>query len=100
MIVRTKQDAGRVLADTPHDKCFLCHDGCVAQNLHQLADCLSHISTDSFRHHANDSRNDFANWVRDVFGDDKLAKDLAKAGDRKEAAEIVRNRIAWLKKKL
>jgi hypothetical protein len=38
--------------------------------------------------------------VRDVFGDDKLAKDLAKAGDRKEAAEIVRNRIAWLKKKL
>ena len=100
MIVRTKQDAARVLADACGDKCFFCNDGCVAQNLYQLADCLSHISAESFHHHASETNNDFANWVRDVFGDDKLAKDLAKAGDQKEAAEVVRNRITWLKKKL
>ena len=99
MAVRTKQDAAGVLADAPDDKRFFCHDGCVSQNLYQLADCLSHISADSFRHHVNDTRNDFANWVRDVLGDDKLAKDLAKAGNHKEAAELVRSRIAWLKNK-
>ena len=100
MAVRTKQDADMVLADAPDDKRFFCHDGCAPRNLYQLADCLSHISADSFRHHVNETRNDFANWVRDVFGDDKLEKDLAKAGGLKEAAEIVRSRIAWLKNKV
>lgn len=100
MAVRTKEDVARVLGDAFYDKRFFCHDGCVAQNLQQLADCLSHINEDIFYHHANEAKNDFASWVRDVFGDDKLARDLSRAADHKEAAKLVKERVAWLQKKL
>jgi hypothetical protein len=100
MSVRTKKDAARVLADTSDDKSFFCHDGCVVRNLHQLAECLAHIRDNSFQHHVTPVKNDFSNWVRDVFGDDKLASELTRITDHLEAAKTVRNRIAWLQKKL
>lgn len=100
MAVRTKQDAARVLSDTSEDKRFFCSDGCVSGNLYQLAECLDHMSEDSYRNHATPEKNDFANWVRDVFGDDKLANDLNLCANSAEAAKAVRGRIAWLQKKL
>lgn len=100
MTVKTKKDAARVLADASGDKSFFSHDGCVASNLDQLAECLSHISDDSFKHHVTPLKNDFSNWVRDVFGDDKLANELAQITDRLEAVKAIRARIAWLQKKL
>ncbi|MBM3120159.1 MAG: hypothetical protein FJ006_11565 [Chloroflexi bacterium] len=100
MTVRTKQDAARVLADTSGDRCFFCQDGCISKNLYQLVECLDHISEDSFRHHVTEVKNDFSNWVRDVFGDDKLANNLSRCTDSTEAAKVLRDRIAWLQKKL
>ena len=100
MTVRTKQDAAKVLADAMDDKRFFCHDGCVAKNLYQLADCLSRITEESFTHHANEAKNDFANWIRDVLGDSKLASDLARVSDQVEAAGVVKERISWLQKKM
>jgi len=100
MVVRTKQDAARVLSDTSGDKCFFCHDGCVVKNLHQLSECLDHIREDSYRHHVTQQKNDFSNWVRDVLGDDKLANDLARCTNHAEAVKAVRDRIAWLQKKI
>ena len=100
MAVRTKQDAAKVLADVVDDKRFFCHDGCVAKNLYQLAECLSHINQESFSHHVNEAKNDFANWTRDVFGDIKLASDLTRSADHAEAARVVQERIAWLEKKI
>ena len=100
MTVRTKQDAAKVLADAMDDKRFFCHDGCVAKNLHQLADCLSRIPEETFTHHVNEAKNDFSNWTRDVLGDGKLASDLTRAADRAEAARVVKERMAWLEKKM
>lgn len=100
MTVRTKQDAARVLGDTSGDKCFFCRDGCVSKNLQQLAECLDRISEDSYHHHVTPIKNDFSNWVRDVFGDDKLANDLSRCANSAEAAKTVRDRITWLQKKL
>jgi len=100
MTVRTKQDAARVLSDTSEDKSFFCHDGCVSRNLHQLADCLAHMTDDSYSHHVTSVKNDLSNWVRDVLGDDKLANDLAGCTNQTEAVKTVRDRIAWLQKKL
>ena len=100
MAVRTKQDAARVLSDTGGDKSFFCHDGCVARNLHQLVECLGHMNDDSYNHHVTAVKNDFSTWIRDVFGDDKLANDLASCADRAEAVKAVTDRIAWLQKKV
>ena len=99
MVVRTKQDAARVLSDTSSDRCFFCHDGCLSRNLQQLAECLDQMSDDSYNHHVTPVKNDFSTWIRDVFGDDKLANDLARCTNRPEAAKAIRDRIAWLQKK-
>jgi hypothetical protein len=100
MAVRTKQDAARVLSDTGGDKAFFCHDGCVARNLQQLVECLGHMSEDSYNHHVTAVKNDFSTWIRDVFGDDKLANDLTEIDSSAEAAKVIKDRIAWLQKKV
>jgi hypothetical protein len=100
MAVRTKQDAARALSDTGGDKSFFCHDGCVSKNLHQLAECLSHMTENSYNHHVTALKNDFSTWIRNVFGDDKLANDLTRCANPAEAAKAVRDRIVWLQKKL
>jgi hypothetical protein len=100
MAVRTRADAARVLSDTGGDKRFFCHDGCIAQNLQQLVDCLVNMTDDSYRHHVTPLKNDFSNWIRDVFGDDKLANDLTISDNSAEAAKVLQARIAWLQKKL
>lgn len=100
MAVRAKQDAARVLTDVIGEKRFFCHDGCIIKNLPELANCLNHMTEDSFRHHVTSWKNDFSNWVRDVLGDDRLAKDLAKSPNHLEAAKIATDRVTWLQKKL
>jgi len=100
MVIRTKQDAARVLGDVAGDKRFFCQDGCVSNSLTELVSCLNHMTEETFSHHATSWKNDFSNWVRDVFGDEKLANDLNKVSNPAEAAKIVRERIVWLQKKL
>jgi len=89
-----------VLSEASGDKRFFCHDGCVASNLQQLVDCLSHMPEESFKHHVTPLKNDFRNWIRDVFGDDKLANYVSAIDNSAEAAKIIASRIAWLRKKL
>ena len=100
MTVRTKQDAARILSDISGDKRFFCRDGCVISNLHQLAECLTHINDHSFGHHVTTEKNDFSNWVHNVLGDKKLARDISRTANRLEAAEVIRARISWLQEKL
>jgi|GEM_PF-5718541 len=40
------------------------------------------------------------NWVRDVIGDDKLARDLARARSREQAGRAVVQRLSLLRSKL
>jgi len=99
MAVRTSEDAARVLSDAGGAKRFFCHDGCISENLQQLADCLSNMSDDSYRHHVTPLKNDFSNWIRDVFGDDKLANYFTGSSNGTEASKVIKARIAWLQKK-
>jgi len=90
--------AGR-LADVPQDKQFWCVHGRMLKNLAELEAALKEMSNDTFRYHSNETKSDFSNWVRDVIGDEKLARDLKKSANRLEAAKDVANRIAWLRSK-
>ena len=96
MPIRNKEDALRVLRHVSDEKRFYCHDGKILNNLYELKNALENISHACYIHHVTEEKNDFARWVRDVLGDDKLANDLAKASTQKEAAIIVKDRIAWL----
>jgi hypothetical protein len=95
-----KRDAERLLANVPEGQVFWCCDGRVMRNVRELGDALSVMSDESYACHANPEKNDFRNWVRDVIGDQKLARDLVKSASRTQAAEMVANRLAFLNTKL
>ena len=96
MTIRNKEDARRVLRSVADVKRFYCHDGEILNNIYDLKAALGKMHSSAYHHHVSEEKNDFARWVRDVLGDDKLAGDLVKCEAQKEASRIVADRIAWL----
>ncbi|MBN1375488.1 MAG: hypothetical protein JXA01_04975 [Dehalococcoidia bacterium] len=96
MPIRNKDDAQRVLRHVSDEKRFYCHDGNIVNNVYELKNALEKMNHACFTHHVTDEKNDFARWIREVLGDDKMANDLSKAPSQKEAAAVVKGRIAWL----
>lgn len=93
-------DAKKLLSDAPSDKLFWSHDGQVFKNLKELERGLANMSDETFRYHVSEQKNDFGNWVRDVIGDQTLARALVKARTRLRATKVVANRVAYLQRRL
>lgn len=74
----------RKIGEAPKDKRFVLKDGRVLKDMVELAHALDHMSDDVFSHHVNASKNDFRNWVRDVFSQKELAAELEKAKTRND----------------
>ena len=87
------------LANVPDDKLFWCRDGKVISNTSELELALRGMDVETFRFHCNETKCDFANWVQDVIGDEKLARDLRKSDAPVVAAEKVKNRIIFLEER-
>jgi len=85
------------LKDVPEGKRFLCHDGRQLKNLLDLAAALRDMTDETFRAHVDQSKNDFANWVRDVVSDEGLSKALRETNNRDELSERLASRISQLK---
>jgi hypothetical protein len=96
MTIRNKEDAQRVLRSVADVKRFHCHDGEILNNIYELKAALGKMHKPAYHHHVTEEKNDFARWAREVLGDDKLAGDLAKCEEQKEALRIVAERITWL----
>jgi hypothetical protein len=97
MATITKAAAKERLSDVSEEKRFWCRDGRFLKNLEELETALGQMTADTFSYHSNESKTDFSNWVRDVIGDDKLARDLLKSTTQAQAAKNVAARINWLK---
>ncbi len=82
------------------NQCFYASDGKCIASLKGLSDALENMHDNTYFHHANDSRNDFANWVHDVLQDTELAAKLKEAKDRKSAQIAVLKRIIGLMKEI
>lgn len=55
---------------------FYLHNGMDVKSLHELLNVLKTIDKATFEWHVNPGKNDFANWVRHVFGNKSLADDI------------------------
>ena len=95
----TKTRAGQYLAKVPKENAFWCHDGTVLRDMQELKDALSMMSDETFKYHSNEMKRDFSNWVRDIVGDTKLARDLERSGDRQQALKAVEDRCSILASK-
>lgn len=73
-ITKTKN---KILQDAPETQYFLFCDGQPVKNVTQLAEKLEHIQEEVFNHHVTENRNDFVNWIKDVFEEIELAEEIA-----------------------
>ena len=58
---------------------FMLIDGSVIKSLRELGDAIEEMSEDTFYHHVSEMKNDFHNWVKDVFKEMELAEKLLEA---------------------
>lgn len=83
-----------------HSKTFALHGGKSFSDLKQFAKELQKMDTKSFKHHVNDTKNDFANWVKHSLGHEKLAEKLQKRVDKVETElEVLRHMVFEEQKK-
>jgi len=65
-----------------------------------LKDALDLMNDETYTYHASREKNDFSNWIKDIIGDEKLARDLSRASDRRQAFDCVKTREDFLLSKL
>lgn len=71
---------------------FIVVDGSALKSLRELAEALDTMSDDAFYYHVTKEKNDFANWVRDVFNEAGLAEKLVNAQTReKHEIEVLKH---------
>jgi hypothetical protein len=77
---------------------FYCADGSVLTTMQELERKLLTIDGHSHGHHVNQEKNDFSNWIRDVFGDHQLALEVRQAKTPAEAAATIKKHMAEAEK--
>ncbi len=83
----------KILGEAPEEHHFIVADGRRVKNILELADALETMSEEIFRHHANEFKNDFSNWIKDVFYDHSLAEDIGRAKNRLESQIVILRRM-------
>jgi hypothetical protein len=95
------EEARQLLAIVVPDwKAFWVNQGPIVRSLKELRIVIPRLSPESFQHHVNATRNDFASWTRDVIGDVELAKELEKAKTIAETIDVLDKRLVELDKYL
>jgi hypothetical protein len=95
-VVKEKSQEKRFLARVPEEFVFWNNDGSIFRDMKDLNEGLARMSDQTYSYHANAEKKDFANWVRNIIGDENLAKDLETAANREQAAERVEERYTFL----
>ncbi len=88
------QQKKSVKKSAPDHEVFVLVNGHRVKNVKQLADKLEKIEDYVFNHHVTEDRNDFAVWLRDVFNEIDLAKEVAGAEDKKHVQLVLYKHIS------
>ncbi len=65
------------------------------KNLNELATILKKVDTDTFSQYVNESKNDFYNWVRDVYQQKEFAAELVDCNTKESVLACVQK---WINK--
>lgn len=88
-VKKKKTEKKDILKDANSDNYFFVNDGTVLKNVLDLSKQIDKMDDDVFRHHVNETKNDFAIWIKDIFKEEKLAKELLKTTDKDKTQIIV-----------
>jgi len=81
------------LKDVHPDHVFKLKNGAAIKNLYELANELASMDEEVFRHHVNEEKNDFHNWVLHIIRDEHLANVFSEVRDRRLMLAAVEKRI-------
>lgn len=62
--------------DIPPEKYFYVKNGMIIKSLQELPDALRSMDPETFVYHVNEEKNDFYNWIKDVFELSCLARKI------------------------
>ncbi len=90
----------RILIDP--DSYFWLRSGQPLKSIQELALHLPLLSEEDFTHHVREGKNDFANWVRELFAEHELAAALAQCRTKTEMQSTLYSHImrSWLEESL
>ena len=77
---------------------FIFHNGSRVRNIQELYCLLQNIPAEVFCHHVTNEKNDFAQWIRDIQKDYKLANSLDQSKDKETCIRSIRERIYEIEK--
>ena len=83
----------KILGEAPEEHHFVVADGKKLKNIIDLADALETMTEEVFSFHANEYKNDFSSWVKDIFNEHALAEDLKKAKNKLESQIVILKRL-------
>jgi len=79
------KDAPKKRAGISPQQYFHLRDGTAIKSIEELALRLDNISDEDFTFHVNEEKNDFSNWIKDVFDQAELADCLCQVKGKKES---------------
>ena len=71
------------------DKAFFVINGKALHSIKELEDALAGMPPEIFYYHVTNEKNDFANWIRDIFDEKKLAHEMRRATTPEEMRDII-----------
>src|SRR5512142_321283 len=80
--------------EIPQEKYFILANGKPIKNVAELASILDQLEDHVFSHHVTPDRNDFHNWIKDVFEDIELARKVSGVKDKKHMQLVIYRHIA------
>ena len=80
--------------EVPGEKYFILANGQPVKNVAELASLLDQLEDRVFHHHVTPDRNDFHNWVKDVFEDVELARKMLNISDKKHLQLVIYKHMA------
>ncbi len=79
--------------ETSADKAFYMANGRVITKLSDLPGAVESTDDNTFYYHVNSEKNDFANWIKDVFNITPLANKIKSKKNKDELVKILRSEI-------
>jgi len=74
----------------PEGQEFILKNGRPLKSIHELQEALEVIDDETFAHHVNGQRNDFADWLRHTFHEERLADKVLGAASSQAILTVLR----------
>lgn len=75
------------------EKAFYMANGRVITRLSELPEIIENTDEQTFSYHVNAEKNDFANWIRDVFNSKPLANKISTKRNRTEMVKVLKSEL-------